>query len=263
MLFKDQLFLIAGPCVMESYSMLEEICAEMQVICQEYSIAYIFKASFDKANRTSIDSFRGPGIQKGLQWLEKIKRQFKVKVLTDVHSPQMIQEVGEVVDCLQIPAFLARQTDLYIEVAKTGKPLNVKKGQFMAPEEMKNVIKKFTDSGGKEIAITERGTFFGYGNLVVDFRSIQKIQEMQVPYIYDATHSLQQPAFLGNSSGGQREFFSSLLKAQIAGGANGLFIETHPNPLVAKSDKATQIPLNHMKDLMKKAKLLYNFVHSL
>ena len=208
MLFKkNTLFLISGPCVIESYSLAEEVCGKIKEITSTLDINFVFKASFDKANRSSIDSFRGPGLEKGLKILGKIKKTFGVPVLSDIHTPEMIPEASTVLDILQIPAFLARQTDLYVEAAKTNCAINVKKGQFMAPQEMKNVIDKFQSLSQQEIFITERGTFFGYGNLVVDFRSIKIIKDMNVPYIYDATHSLQLPAGEGTHTGVKENFY--------------------------------------------------------
>ena len=260
MLFKqNKLFLISGPCVIESHSLAEEVCGKLKEITRKLDINFVFKASFDKANRSAIDSFRGPGLEKGLEILAKIKKTFEVPVLSDIHTPEMIPEASKVLDILQIPAFLARQTDLYIEAAKTNCAINVKKGQFMAPQEMKNVIQKVQSLGQQEMFITERGTFFGYGNLVVDFRSIKIIQDMGIPYIYDATHSLQLPAGEGTHTGGQREFLPSLAAAQIAAGADGLFIESHPNVESALSDKHTQYPLNQMEQLLSKFVKLYVF----
>lgn len=261
----SKLFLISGPCVIEDYSLLQTVCGELKKITEDLNIDFIFKASFDKANRSSIDSFRGPGLEEGLKMLQKIKNEFDVKVLSDIHSVEMIQPAAEVLDVLQIPAFLARQTDFYIECAKYDKIINVKKGQFMSPYEMENAVIKYKNSLADQkdwqdkIWLTERGTFFGYGNLVVDFRSIQVIKEMGVPYVYDATHSLQLPSAKGNYSGGQRQFLTNLAKAQIAAGADGLFIESHPDVDNALSDKHTQYPLDEMKNLLTQLKRLYDF----
>ena len=256
---KNKLLLISGPCVIESYALVEEVCGKLKEIADKLNINFIFKASFDKANRSSINSFRGPGLEKGLEILQKIKSTFSVPVLSDIHTPEMIAEASQVLDILQIPAFLARQTDLYVEAAKNNCAINVKKGQFMAPQEMQNAIDKFREMSQEEIFITERGTFFGYGNLIVDFRSIKIIQNMGVPYIYDATHSLQLPAGEGTHTGGQREFLPSLATAQIAAGADGLFIEAHPNVDAALSDKHTQYPLDKMEELLSKLTKLYTF----
>ena len=254
---KNKLLLISGPCVIENYELLQRVCGTLKEITEKLNIDLIFKSSFDKANRSTKDSFRGPGLIKGLEMLAKIKTEFNVPILSDIHTPQMIPEAADVLDVLQIPAFLARQTDLYTEAAKTNCAINIKKGQFMAPQEMKNAIKKFGAISTQEIFVTERGTFFGYGNLVVDFRSIQIIKDMGVPYIYDATHSLQLPAAEGTHTGGQREFLPNLAKGQIAAGADGLFIESHPNVHQALSDKHTQYPLNELPLLLKKLVDIY------
>ena len=238
--------------MLESEELGLKVAREVSEIAKRHSLSYVFKSSFDKANRSSIVSDRGPGLKQGLKWLKNIKDVLQIPILADVHTPEMIELCAETLDVIQIPAFLARQTDFYIEAAKTGKPINVKKGQFMSPYEMENVANKFIQSGGKkkDIAITERGTFFGYGNLVVDFRSIKIIKDMGLKYVYDATHSLQLPAARGKSSGGNREFLESLCLGQIAAGADGLFIETHPNVEKALSDRETQYPLNKLENLL-------------
>lgn len=256
---QNRLFIISGPCSLENEKLATQVCRKIKKICHELDIDFIFKASFDKANRSSIYSYRGPGLEGGLKILNKIKEEEKVKILSDVHTPEMVIPCAEVLDIIQIPAFLARQTDFYIEVGKTKKPLNVKKGQFMSPYEVKNIIDKFRESGGKNIAITERGSTFGYQNLVVDYRSIKIIKDLGVPYIYDASHSLQLPAAQGKESGGQKDFLETLLFGQISAGADGVFIETHPNPSQALSDKKTQYPLKKMKKLLKQVKGLYDF----
>ncbi len=254
---QSSFFLIAGPCVIESKALIDEVCETMKKITLKLGIPYIFKASFDKANRSSIKGYRGPSLKEGLLMLKNLKEKYDVPILSDIHTPEMIEEAGKVLDMIQIPAFLARQTDLYIEAAKTKKILNIKKGQFMSPYEIENASKKFLEAGGKELLVTERGSFFGYGNLVVDFRSIKVIKDMGIPYVYDATHSLQLPAAKGSHSGGQREFLPSLAKAQLAAGADGLFIETHPFPSQAKSDQETQYPLNKMELLLKELLEVY------
>ena len=259
---EKQLLVIAGPCMAESKMLLEEVCGTMMEMSQAMGIRYLFKASFDKANRSSVEGSRGPGLDKGLEWLSGVKQTYGVDILTDVHTPSMIEDVAKVVDVLQIPAFLARQTDMYVEVAKTGKPLNIKKGQFMSPYEMKGAADKFFKHGGKEVLITERGTTFGYGNLVVDFRSVQIIRQMGLKYVYDATHSLQLPAAHGSHSGGQRQFVESLIRAQLAAGADGLFIETHPSPSSAQSDSQTQYPLSEMRFLLEQSVELHHFIRS-
>jgi len=255
------LSLIAGPCVIENMDMLN-ICAEkLCEITSRLKIPFVFKASFDKANRSSISSYRGPGIEKGLDMLRKVKERYGVKILSDIHTPEMIPQAAEILDIVQIPAFLARQTDLYRICGEFGIPLNAKKGQFMSPHEMENAISKYRESGGKQIFITERGTFFGYGNLVVDFRSIQIIKSFGVPYFYDATHSLQLPAARGGSSGGQRQFISPLARAQVAAGADGIFMETHPDVKNALCDKENQWPLNEMAEFLKPLLDIYAVIH--
>ncbi len=257
----NNFFLIAGPCMLESRELGLTVAQKVKEISEKYQLPFIFKSSFDKANRSSIASERGPGLEKGLRWLQEIKKELNVPVLSDVHTPEMVNKCAEVLDVIQIPAFLARQTDFYIEAAKTQKAVNVKKGQFMSPYEMENVVNKFIQSGGNQqnITITERGSFFGYGNLVVDFRSIKIIKDLGVKYIYDATHSLQLPAARSSSSGGNREFLENLTLAQVAGGADGLFLETHPDVENALSDKETQYPLTKLEGLIKKITSLSKF----
>lgn len=259
----NQFFLIGGPCVIEGEEMLMKTAETVKKITSDLKINYVFKASFDKANRSSIGSFRGPGMQEGLRLLEKVKKTFEIPILTDIHTPEMIAEVKDVVDIVQLPAFLARQTDFYLEAAKQKVTLNVKKGQFMSPYEMKQAVAKFKSSGGDEIYVTERGTFFGYGNLVVDFRSIKIIRDLGIPYIYDATHSLQLPAANGESSGGQREFIPSLAKGQVAAGADGIFMEIHPDPSVAMCDKENQWPLDQARKLITELNDIYKLVRGL
>lgn len=251
MLFpKDKLFLIAGPCVIESEALCFEIAEKMVETTKRLGIPYIFKASFDKANRSSIHSFRGVGLEKGLEILAKVKKKFGVPVISDVHTPEMIVDAAKVLDVVQIPAFLARQTDFFVEAGKAKVAVNIKKGQFMSPYEMKNAVEKYLQSGGTEAAVTERGTTFGYGNLVVDFRSIPIIQGEGMTYIFDATHSLQLPAARGTSSGGDRKYIPTLARAQVAAGANGIFMEVHPDPAKAMSDKETQWPLGLAEALL-------------
>ena len=252
--------LITGPCMMESLDLLRQTAQVAKEISEELAIEVIFKSSFDKANRSSIKTERGPGLEEGLKMMECIKKEFNLRVTTDVHTPEQIDSASSVIDILQIPAFLARQTDFYIRAGKNKVAISVKKGQFMAPWEMENAIAKYRDSGGENIWLIERGTTFGYGNLVVDFRGVDIIRSMGVPYIFDATHSVQLPAARGSRSGGQREFIPSLVRAAIAAGADGLFMEIHPCPQQAKSDKETQFPLSEIKDFIKKIKLLYDFV---
>ncbi|BBM88485.1 2-dehydro-3-deoxyphosphooctonate aldolase [Spirochaetota bacterium] len=257
---KDKFFVIAGPCVIEEGNLLETVAATLKNIATTHDIPIIFKASFDKANRSALKNYRGPGLTKGLAMLKTIKDTFKLPILSDIHTPEMIPEAGEVLDVLQIPAFLARQSDLYIAAAKTPCALNIKKGQFMAAREMQNAIDKFRLSGGSTpVSVCERGTFFGYGDLVVDFRTIDIIKQMNVTYIYDASHSMQKPAGKGTHSGGDKTSLRTLARAQIAAGANGIFIETHPNPPEALSDSATQYPLHELAELLLDLKAFYTF----
>ena len=259
---KNKFYLIAGPCVIEGLEMLKETAGELVKIKEKLDIEVFFKSSFDKANRTSISGFRGPGLEKGLEMLAEIKKEFGLKLLTDVHTPDQIKPCSQVIDLVQIPAFLARQTDFYIEAGKHQVALNVKKGQFMSPYDMEKAIAKFREGGGDEITITERGTFFGYGNLVVDFRSIDIIKKMGVKYTFDATHSVQLPSARGGQSGGQRQFIPTLAKAQIAAGADGLFMETHPNVSEAKSDKETQFPLQEISGFIEKIYRYHQFAQA-
>ncbi len=244
------LFLISGPCVIENRDITFEIASKLKEITSKLNIPFIFKASFDKANRTSIKSFRGPGFEKGLEILQQIKSSLNLKVISDIHTPEQAQDAAEVLDVIQIPAFLCRQTDLISAAAKTGKPLNIKKGQFLSPFECSNIIEKAKSCGAADVSITERGTTFGYNNLVVDFRSIQIIKEMGVSVIFDATHSVQLPGGGGISSSGESRFAPCLAKAAVAAGADGIFIETHPDPLKALCDGPNSIPLDNMASLL-------------
>lgn len=244
------LFLISGPCVIENRDITFEIASKLKEITYKLNIPFIFKASFDKANRTSIKSFRGPGFEKGLEILQQIKSSLNLKVISDIHTPEQAQDAAEVLDVIQIPAFLCRQTDLISAAAKTGKPLNIKKGQFLSPFECSNIIEKAKSCGAADVSITERGTTFGYNNLVVDFRSIQIIKEMGVSVIFDATHSVQLPGGGGISSSGESRFAPCLAKAAVAAGADGIFIETHPDPLKALCDGPNSIPLDNMASLL-------------
>ncbi len=255
---EEKLFLIAGPCVIESEALCMQVAEALRRIADELDILVIFKSSFDKANRTSGGSFRGPGVEGGLRILEKIRRETGLPLLTDVHAPDQIGPVAEVVDVLQTPAFLARQTDLIDAAAASGKPVNFKKGQFMAPLDMKPLVEKARDAAREanvpdQFMVCERGASFGYNNLVVDYRSLVIMRETGCPVVFDATHSVQQPGGLGNKSGGQREFVPHLVRAACAVGVAGLFIETHPDPSVALSDAATSWPLDQLPDLMRAA----------
>jgi 2-dehydro-3-deoxyphosphooctonate aldolase (KDO 8-P synthase) len=244
------LFLIAGPCVIETEEICLNIASRLAEIAKKTSVPVIFKASFDKANRSSIDSFRGPGLQKGLAILAKVRQKTSLPLLTDVHEIAQVAPVADVVDCLQVPAFLCRQTDLLIACGKTGKPVNVKKGQFMSPDEMKNAVEKIRSTGNDKILLTERGTFFGYNRLVNDMTTIPAMKKLGCPVIFDATHSTQQPGGLGNASGGSKELSPVLAKAAVAAGADGLFLEVHTDPETAKSDATTIMPIEWVENLL-------------
>jgi len=245
------LVLIAGPCVIESEESTLRHALALKKIAARLRIPFIFKSSYDKANRSSADSFRGLGMEKGLAILDRVKKRLDLPVLTDIHQPEEAFQVAQVVDILQIPAFLSRQTDLLVAAAKTGKIVNVKKGQFMAPEDMHHVAGKIASAGGRQILLTERGTFFGYRALVNDFRSIAIMKDTGWPVIFDATHSVQQPGGLGNRSGGDRRFVPLLAKAAVAAGADGLFMEVHEKPDRAPSDGPNMIPLAQLEGLLK------------
>jgi 2-dehydro-3-deoxyphosphooctonate aldolase (KDO 8-P synthase) len=247
----NRLSLIAGPCVIESEALCLRIAAALKKTCDQLGIFYVFKASFDKANRTSAKSFRGPGLEAGLEVLAKVRKKIGVPVLTDVHTEAQVAIAGEVVDILQIPAFLCRQTDLIEAATLTGQIVNLKKGQFLSPLEMGQVIEKARSAGGKKILITERGTTFGYNNLVADMRSIPILKRFGSPVIFDATHSVQLPGGGGDKSSGQREFAPVLARCALAAGANGIFIETHAQPDRALSDGPNMIPLAEMPELLK------------
>ena len=245
------LFLIGGPCVIESIETCLQIGRTLKAACDEQGIAYVFKASFDKANRTSGESFRGPGIGQGLAVLDKVKRELGVPVLTDIHEREQATVAAEVCDVLQVPAFLARQTDLLTACGKTGRIVNIKKGQFMAPAEMRTAADKVRATGNQNVMVTERGTFFGYGRLVNDFTAIPIMQrEAGCPVVYDATHSTQSPAGMGAISGGSPEFAPTLARAAVAAGADGVFIECHPEPSQAKSDAASMLRLEEVPRLI-------------
>jgi 2-dehydro-3-deoxyphosphooctonate aldolase (KDO 8-P synthase) len=252
-----RLFLIAGPCVIENEKLCRTVAASLVKTCKELGIFYVFKASFDKANRTSGKAFRGPGIEAGLKTLANIREEFGVPVLTDVHTETQAYMAGEVVDILQIPAFLCRQTDLIEAAVTTGKIVNLKKGQFLSPSEMGRVAEKARLAGGKSILLTERGTTFGYNNLVADMRSIPIMKSFGFPVVFDATHSVQLPGGGGDKTTGQREFAPVLAKAALAVGANGLFIETHPQPDKAMSDGPNMIPLGEMNATLRALLKIY------
>ncbi len=253
----DVFFLIAGPCVIESESHALKMAEAIAAITVKLNIPYIFKASYEKANRSSINSFRGLGLDEGLRVLEKIKAEISVPVLTDIHESQQVATVAEVVDVLQIPAFLCRQTDLLIAAAESGRIVNVKKGQFLAPWEMRNVVNKIEAAGGKELMLTERGSSFGYNNLVVDMRSLPIMRGFGYPVVYDATHSLQLPGGLGEATAGMAEYIPNLARAAVACGVDGLFMEVHDNPAQALSDATTQFPLEKLEGLLAKLAKLH------
>ncbi len=246
----DPLLLIAGPCVIESRMLVEHVAGHMQELTTRLGMAYVFKASFDKANRSSAGSFRGPGLEQGLAILEGVRKQFSLPVLTDVHEDTPIAEVAAVVDVLQTPAFLCRQTNFIQNVARAGKPVNIKKGQFLSPWEMGNVVAKARDVGNDSIMVCERGFSFGYNNLVADMRSLAVLRTTGCPVIFDATHSVQLPGAQGQSSGGQREFVPVLARAAVGAGIAGVFMETHPDPAQALSDGPNAWPLDRMESLL-------------
>ncbi len=247
----ESLPIIAGPCVIENRDLVFRTAEKLKTICEKLKLPFIFKSSYDKANRTSVDSFRGHGIEKGLSILSEVKKEFDIFVLSDVHEISEIPLVKDVLDIIQIPAFLSRQTNLIIEAAKTGKVVNIKKGQFLAPDDVANIVKKGYAAGNKNILITERGTTFGYHNLVVDMRSFDIIHKSGIPVVFDSTHSVQLPGGAGTKSSGQREFIPSLLKAAVAAGCDGVFMETHPDPDSALSDGPNMVPLDKVEDLLR------------
>jgi 2-dehydro-3-deoxyphosphooctonate aldolase (KDO 8-P synthase) len=249
-LTRSPLFVIAGPCVIESAEMCLAIATHVKAICDKMGLAYVFKASFDKANRSSNSSFRGPGMVEGLKILGRVKSEVGVPVLTDIHEPDQAAPAAEVVDILQVPAFLARQTDLLHACGSTGKTINIKKGQFMSPQEMQLAIDKVESTGNKNILLTERGTFFGYNQLVNDFTGLAIMKAMGKPVIFDITHSTQQPAGMGGTSGGNPQYSPLLAKAAVAAGVDGLFLECHPDPKHAKSDAATVMDLARVEELL-------------
>jgi len=256
----EPLVLIAGPCVIENEKITLEIAKKLKQICNRVGIGLIFKASFDKANRSSIRSFRGPGLKKGLEILKKVKEELGLLVMSDIHEPSQALPASKILDVIQIPAFLSRQTDLIIAGAKTQKPLLIKKGQFMSPEEMANVVEKVKSAGANKIILCERGTFFGYHNLVVDFRSFQIMRELGYPVVFDVTHSVQKPAGRGTASSGERKFIPMLAKAGVAVGVDGIFLETHPEPEKALSDGPNMLPLSELENLLKQLLKIKNSV---
>lgn len=245
------LLIIGGPCALESLELAKTVAGTMQEICARLGISYVFKASFDKANRTSLDAYRGPGLVDGLATLAKIRRELQVPVISDIHDISQVEAAAEVLDILQIPAFLCRQTDLLVAAARTGKPVNVKKGQFVSPWDMQNAVAKIRGVGGTKIMLVERGASFGYNNLVVDMRSLPIMHTFGCPVIFDATHSVQLPGGAGGCSGGQREFIAPLARAAVAVGIDGLFMEIHPNPEKALCDGPNSIPLDQVEELLR------------
>ncbi len=256
----QELLVIAGPCVIESRELTLQIAAELAEIRRRVGVPLIFKASFDKANRTSLLGRRGPGIEAGLDVLAAVKRETELPVTTDIHEPHQAAAVGQVCDLIQIPAFLARQTDLLVAAARTGKAVNVKKGQFMAPADMRHVVDKLTGSGCTNVLLTERGTFFGYGRLVNDMRSIPQMQALGVPVVFDATHSVQEPGGLGGATGGLREMVAPLAQAAVAIGADAVFLETHPDPDTSPSDGPNMIPLAELEALLNRLRRIHHTV---
>lgn len=257
----EKFIVIAGPCVVESQELLFEVADELYEIRKYFdNIEIIFKSSYKKANRTSLSSFVGIGDEKAIDYLLKVKEKYSIPILSDVHTPEEAKRFGQFLDVIQIPAFLCRQTELLISAGETGKIVNVKKGQFLSPHSIKNAIEKIESTGNKKIWVTERGTFFGYNDLVVDFRSIPIMKKFGHPVLYDATHSLQKPS-IGLQSGGSREFLFHLARAAVVVGVDGVFFETHPNPDFALSDSSTQLPLNQAKVLISQLIEIKEFLH--
>ena len=250
----SEIFLIAGPCVIESEDLVMEVAGKMKEITEKQGIKYVFKASFDKANRTSINSFRGPGLEKGLEILSRVKSKYNLPIATDIHEPWQCEEASKVIDIIQIPAFLCRQTDLLIAAAETGKAVNIKKGQFLAPWDMKNVIKKFEEVGNPNIMLCERGTTFGYNNLVVDMRALLEMRKLGYPIVFDATHSVQIPGGQGETTGGNREYVYPLMRSAAAIGIDGIFAEVHPDPDNAMSDGPNMLRLDKIEEVLKSVK---------
>lgn len=257
----SKFLLIAGPCVIESEEKVMLIAEKVQEIAERLDLDYFFKASFDKANRTSINSYRGPGIDEGLKILQKVKNTFDLKICTDIHEPWQAEKVAEVADILQIPAFLCRQTDLLVAAANTGKIINVKKAQFLAPWDMGNVVRKLEASGNKNIMLCERGSTFGYNTLVVDMTSILEMKKFGYPVVFDATHSVQKPGGKGTVTGGNREYVEPLAKAAVAAGVDALFFEVHPDPDKAMSDGPNMVRLDEFEGLLQRVIRIYDAVH--
>lgn len=258
----DKLTIMAGPCVAENFEVLDATAKKLKEITQKLGINFIFKSSFDKANRSAITSYRGPGIEKGLEMLGEIKSKYNIPIVTDIHLPEQAAIAAEVIDIIQIPAFLCRQTDLLVAAAKTGKIVNIKKGQFLAPEQMGTLVKKVEDSGNSNVLLTDRGVTFGYNNLVVDFRSIPIMQSFGYPVVFDATHSVQLPGANGTCSGGDRRFVPVLAKAAMGAGANALFFEVHPDPDNALCDGPNMLSLDSAEEVFSVCKKIFDIVRS-
>ena len=253
---EDQFFLIAGPCVIESEEQVLNTAQKLKEITDRYDIELVFKSSFDKANRSSISSYRGPGMERGLKILQSVKDEYDLPVITDFHVPEQADPVADVVDILQVPAFLSRQTDILTAAGETGLPINVKKGQFLSADEMDNVVDKIGSTGNNQIILCERGTMFGYNNLVVDMRNVDIMKEFDKPVVFDTTHSVQRPGARGDSSGGDRRFAPTLARAALGAGVAGIFAEVHPDPPSAKCDAATQLPLGEFESHVKQWKAI-------
>lgn len=258
----DKLTILAGPCAIESYDCMATVAEKLKTVTEELGINYIFKASYDKANRSTIDGYRGLGIDKGLEYLAKIKKEFDVPIVTDVHLPQDAQKVAEVADIIQIPAFLCRQTDLLVEAGKTGKIINIKKGQFLAPQQMKALAQKVVDSGNDKVLLTERGVSFGYNNLVTDMRAIPIMQMLGYPVVFDATHSVQMPGTNGCATGGDRRWVPVLAKSAIAAGVNALFFEVHPEPEKALCDADNMLSLSDAEKVFRMCNKIFKLVRT-
>ena len=256
----DKLTILAGPCAIESIDVMRETAEGLKKVCEKLDINYVFKSSYDKANRSSINSYRGLGMEKGLEMLAQIKKEFELPIVTDIHTPDQAEIAAEVADILQIPAFLCRQTDLLVAAAKTGKIVNIKKGQFLAPQQMKSLVKKVEDSGNRQIMLTDRGVSFGYNNLVSDFRSIPIMKEFGYPVVFDATHSVQMPGSNGDSTGGDRRFVPVLANCAMASGADVLFFEVHPDPDNALCDGPNMLYLKDAENVFAKCKEIFEII---
>lgn len=256
----NPLCIIAGPCVIESRDVVFSTAERLREICRSLGLSFLFKSSYDKANRTSLSSFRGPKLEAGLKILSDVRTKFQIPVISDVHSVEEVKPASEVLDVIQIPAFLCRQTDLILAASETGKPVNVKKGQFLAPWDVKNIIEKFTSTGNRNVFLTERGSCFGYNNLIVDFRGLPIMRSFGCPVVFDVTHSLQLPGGLGKRSGGQREFAEPLARAAVAVGVDGLFIEVHPDPDTALCDGPNMVRLGSVEKLLRTCRDLHALI---